>query len=108
MGDQVRKGFQEICDSFGMRTYTTGFGSIFVTYFMVPPVDSYVDLLRNDKDAFVELRRKLLEHGVFMLPMNLKRNNVSASHSKDDIEKTLRAARQCLGELSKPATAPER
>ena len=108
MGDQVRKGFQEICDSFGMRTYTTGFGSIFVTYFMVPPVDSYVDLLRNDKDAFVELRRKLLEHGVFMLPMNLKRNNVSASHSKDDIEKTLRAARQCLGELSKPAAEPER
>ena len=100
MGDCVRNRFREICDSLGLRTYTTGFGSIFVTYFMDPPVESYTDLLRNDKDAFVQFRTKTLERGVFMLPMNLKRNNVSASHSKEDIEKTLRAARESLAEIA--------
>lgn len=100
LGDRLRKGLQEICDSLGLRTYTTGFGSLFVTYFMEPPIESYTDLLRNDAARFVAFRRKMIERGIFMLPINLKRSVISASHSEEDIERTLENARQSLTEVA--------
>jgi glutamate-1-semialdehyde aminotransferase len=47
----------------------------------------------------------MLEHGVFMLPVNLKRNNLSFSHKKEDIDKTLDAAKLVLQQIAKPQIA---
>lgn len=99
LGNMVRHGLQEICNSIGLKAFATGFGSVFVTYFMDPPVENYEDLLRNDAGIFTTYRRSMIERGVFMLPLNLKRNHISASHSKEDIEKTLENARQVLEEI---------
>ncbi len=101
LGDRMRKGLQEICDGFGLRSYTAGFGSLYVTYFMAPPIDSYTDLLRNDAQSFVAFRRKMIERGHFMLPVNLKRSVISASHSEEDVEKTLEDAKQSLSESAR-------
>ena len=100
LGDKVRRGIQEICDQIGLTAFATGFGSVFVTYFLKPPVENYTDLLRNDKITFVSFRKKMIERGVFMLPMNLKRNHISAAHTTEDIEKTLNVAKQALGEIA--------
>jgi len=105
LGDQVRSGLQEICDDLGLKTYTTGFGSVFVTYFMEPPIESYTDLLRNDKEMFVNYRRRLIEDGIFMLPMNLKRNHISAAHSKEEIEMTLDKTRKILTAIAQSSKA---
>ena len=99
LGDDMRKGMQEICDQLGITAYAAGFGSVFVTYFMSPPVENYTDLLKNDGDTFVKYRRKMVEKGVFVLPMNLKRNHITASHTKQDIQRTLECARESLTEL---------
>ena len=39
------------------------------------------------------------EHGIFMLPMNLKRNNLSAGHTDEDVDRTLEAVDQVLHNL---------
>jgi len=104
LGDRARRGFQEICDSLGLKAYTTGFGSVFVTYFMDPPVESYTDLLRNDAETFATFRRKMVERGIFMIPINLKRLVISASHSRQDMEKTLEIARHVLEPIAKSRT----
>ena len=41
----------------------------------------------------------MVEKGVFVLPMNLKRNHITASHTKQDIQRTLECARESLTEL---------
>ena len=71
---------------------------MFVTYFMNPPAENYSDLLRNDKGFFVEYRKRMIEKGIFMLPVNLKRNHVSSAHTVEDVRETLEKAREALAE----------
>jgi glutamate-1-semialdehyde 2,1-aminomutase len=69
----------------------SGFGSVFVSYFLDGPVRSYDDLLANDVDLFVGYRRELMKHGIFELPLNLKRSHFSYAHTDEDVARLLEA-----------------
>ena len=75
----------------GVPVVVSGFGSVFVTYFLDGPVTSYDDLLANDVDMFTGYRRELMKHGVFELPLNLKRSHFSYAHSGADVDRLLEA-----------------
>jgi glutamate-1-semialdehyde 2,1-aminomutase len=92
LGDRIREGLTEIIGRLGLTATVAGFGSVFITYFMEPPMADYTDLLRNDAEKFVTYRRRLIERGIYMLPVNLKRNHISLSHTAQDIDQTLEAA----------------
>jgi glutamate-1-semialdehyde 2,1-aminomutase len=68
-----------------------GFGSVFLTYFLEGPVRSYDDLLRNDVDLFTGYRLELMSHGIFELPLNLKRSHFSYAHTEEDVDRLLEA-----------------
>ncbi|PIY48614.1 MAG: hypothetical protein COZ05_02720 [Armatimonadetes bacterium CG_4_10_14_3_um_filter_59_10] len=95
----MRSGLTDIAERLGIKATVAGFGSVFLTYFMEPPIENFTDLFRNDADLFVEYRLKMLERGIFKLPMNLKRNHISASHTDKDIDRTLESAEASLKEL---------
>jgi len=99
LGDRARDGLQKMYDRLGVPALVTGFGSVFVTYFMEPPADSYDDLLRNDVDLFIGYRRELLKHGIFELPLNLKRNHISYAHTRADIDALLEATEGVITKL---------
>jgi len=101
LGERMRNGLTEIVNRLGVRATVTGFGSIFLTYFMEGPIASYSDLTRNDAETFVTYRRKLIAKGVFKLPINLKRNHISASHTPEMVDRTLQASEDVLRELTK-------
>jgi glutamate-1-semialdehyde 2,1-aminomutase len=65
---------------------------------MDAPADNYSDLLRNDKAFFIGYRRRMIEKGIYMLPVNLKRNHVSSAHTVEDARLTLEKAREALAE----------
>ena len=69
--------------------WVSGFGSVFVTYFLEGEPSSYDDLLANDADLFVGYRRELMKHGIFELPLNLKRSHFSLAHTDDDVDRLL-------------------
>ncbi|GCE16084.1 aspartate aminotransferase family protein [Tengunoibacter tsumagoiensis] len=96
LGERMREGLREIIQRRGINATVAGFGSIFVTYFMEPPVETYTDLLRNDATKFVNYRRQLIERGIYKLPVNLKRNHISLAHTTADIDQTLEAVDQVL------------
>jgi glutamate-1-semialdehyde 2,1-aminomutase len=100
LATKMRKGLETIVKSLGITATVVGFGSVFVTYFMEGPIRTYRDLLRNDQKLFVELRRKLLELGILELPLNLKRNHISFSHTDEQIDKTLEATESVLKKLT--------
>lgn len=99
LGERVRSGMREITERLGVEATVAGFGSVWVTYFMAPPVENYTDLLRNDARSFVAYRRKMIERGVYKLPVNLKRNHISLAHTAADIDQTLEAAEAALKEM---------
>lgn len=99
MGERLRHGLQEIHERCGVPATVAGFGSVFVTYFMEGPIESYSDLLRNDAERFVEYRRRLIECGIFEIPLNLKRNHVSYSHTDAHVDKTLEICEDAIKQM---------
>ncbi len=91
LGEKARTGLRELYDQLDIPVVVSGFGSIFVTYFLQGPVESYSDLLANDVDMFVGYRRELMKHGIFELPLNLKRNHISYAHTEEDVDRLLDA-----------------
>jgi glutamate-1-semialdehyde 2,1-aminomutase len=58
-------------------------------------------LKHNDADFYVRYRRKLIERGIFKMPMNIKRNHISYSHTDHEIDTTLEAIEDVLKEMKK-------
>jgi glutamate-1-semialdehyde 2,1-aminomutase len=91
LGELARSGLQEMFDDLSIQAFVTGFGSVWVSYFLDGPVQSYTDLLRNDADLYVGYRRRLLDHGILELPLNLKRNHITYAHTESQIEELIEA-----------------
>jgi glutamate-1-semialdehyde 2,1-aminomutase len=100
LGEQIRAGLREVFAEADEPACIEGYGSVFVSYFMPGPSPrTYVDLLRNDAARFVGYRRALMQHGIFELPLNLKRSHVSYAHTESDVERLLSASRLALREV---------
>ena len=107
LGERLRQGLEKIHNRLGVKATVAGYGSIFLTYFMEGPIESYSDLLRNDAACFVEYRRRLIERGIFKMPINLKRNHVSYAHTDAHVDRTLEACEDVLKEMfSSPVPRP--
>jgi glutamate-1-semialdehyde 2,1-aminomutase len=91
LGERARAGLTELYDRLGVPAVVAGFGSVFVTYFLDGPVKSYDDLLANDVELFTGYRRELMKHGIFELPLNLKRSHFSYAHTDEDVDRLLEA-----------------
>ena len=89
LGERARTGLQAMYDRIGVPAVVSGFGSVFVTYFLEGPVVSYDDLLRNDVDLFIGYRREMMQDGIFELPLNLKRSHFSYAHTDEDVDRLL-------------------
>jgi glutamate-1-semialdehyde 2,1-aminomutase len=91
LGDRARAGLAALYERLGVPAVVSGYGSVFVSYFLEGPVESYDDLLANDVDLFVGYRRELMSHGIFELPLNLKRSHFSYAHTDADVDRLLEA-----------------
>jgi len=96
MGDRMRSDLAEIARRLGIEMVSAGFGSVFTPYFMSGEIERYEDLLKNDTARDVGFRKGMCERGIFMLPMPLKRNHISAAHTDADIDRTLETAEEVL------------
>ncbi len=99
LAQQAAEGIEDIARELGMPMTIARFGSVFVPYFMEGPIENYTDLLRNDTRRDLWFRQRMCERGIFMLPVALKRNHVSAAHTQADIDRTLESARDVLRSL---------
>lgn len=97
LGERIRTGLRDLYAEIGVPAVVTGYGSIFVTYFMSGGVPrSYEDLLANRGDLFVGYRRRLVKRGVFELPLELKRSHVSYAHTDHEVDRLLEATREAV------------
>ncbi len=92
LGDRMRAGLAEIAGRLGIEMVSAGFGSVFTPYFMSGRIERYEDLLANDTARDLAFRQGMCERGIFMLPMSIKRNHISAAHTDADIDRTLETA----------------
>jgi glutamate-1-semialdehyde 2,1-aminomutase len=99
LGKRARRELSDLFRSVGEPAHVSGFGSVFVTYFMDRPPRDYADLLDNDAELFTALRLAAMRHGVFELPLNLKRSHFSYAHTDADVDTLLRATEAAWKEV---------
>jgi glutamate-1-semialdehyde 2,1-aminomutase len=96
LGERMRTGLAEVAERVGVPAVVGGFGSLFVLCFMAGPLETYEDVLRNDEALFGRYRRELIKRGVFEMPESLGRSHIGASHTTEDIDRSLEAAEDSL------------
>mgnify|MGYP000190136531 CR=1 FL=1 len=69
--------------------------SIFCVYFGEKPLN-YEDAMKLDKDRYLRLYWRLLEHGVFIPPSQYEVCFVSTAHTDEDVNRTVEAFEKCL------------
>jgi glutamate-1-semialdehyde 2,1-aminomutase len=88
----------------GLRSLATAVqvasvGSMFGLFFADRPVRSWDDARTADADRFAAFHRALLESGVYLAPSQFEAGFVSTAHSDEEIDATVKAAREALVDL---------
>jgi glutamate-1-semialdehyde 2,1-aminomutase len=100
----MRQGLRDAVAELGLDGFVSGFGSVFVLYFVKERPSGYRDLLADDDTAYREFHRRMTDKGFLMLPLALKRNHISASHTPEDVDATVDAARTVLADMRSAGT----
>ena len=68
-------------------------GSMFTFFFTPDPVYDYDSAKKSDSARFRQFFHHMLDHGIYLAPSQFEAGFVSSAHSADDIERTVRVAR---------------
>jgi glutamate-1-semialdehyde 2,1-aminomutase len=71
-------------------------GSLSTLFFASQPVTDYGTAKRSDTKRYAHFFREMLDRGIFLAPSQFEAAFVSTTHTKEDIDRTLMAARASL------------
>jgi len=74
-------------------------GGMFCTFFTEGPVYSFADAAKSDTEAFGRFFRAMLDSGINLAPSQFEAGFMSAAHSKDDLDTTIKAAETAFANL---------
>jgi glutamate-1-semialdehyde 2,1-aminomutase len=74
-------------------------GSLFCTFFTDREVTDYASAKTSDTKRYARWFHAMLERGVYFAPSQFEVGFMSLAHTEQDIEQTLRAAKEAAKEL---------
>lgn len=97
---QLCEGMQRAADAAGVPFTTNHAGTMFGGFFTdAPKVENYADVMACDTEAFGRFFHHMLELGVYLAPASYEAGFMSASHTTEDIERTVEAAATAFAAL---------
>lgn len=81
--------------------YCTRVGSMFCTYFTDTPVKNYQQAQQADTQQFARYFAGMLNQGIYLAPSQFEAGFLSAAHTQEDLDQTLKAMEKSLAELEK-------
>ena len=77
-------------------------GSAFCAYFMDHAPRDWHDIAEYHNMSFdLQYRRALIEQGVYHFPLPTKQGSISASHTEEDIDRTLQVTEGVAGSMGR-------
>ena len=71
-------------------------GSMFCAYFTNAPVHNLANVMKSDRVRFAKFFHGMLDAGIYLAPSQFETGFISAAHTGQDIEQTVRAMREAL------------
>lgn len=94
-GDMFRSRLSEIVEDKKLDYSVSGVSSMFKIFFGDKPLN-YQDVLKCDKEGYLQFFRRMLDAGVFLPPSQFETNFLSIAHTENDLESTFEAYEKCL------------
>lgn len=95
----VAEGIAKAAKDAGFPLYSTRVGSMFCAFFSKEPVYDWTTAAKCDTQAFAKYFKAMLEEGVYLAPSQFETAFVGASHTEQDLERTIAAAAKCFKAL---------
>lgn len=93
------EGMKRIAGEAGIKAVFNRVGSLFTLFFTETPVTDYKTAKTCDTARFAKFFIGMLERGVYLAPSQFEAGFMSLSHTKEDVGKTLEAARETFKTL---------
>ena len=89
--DRLADGMRQAAERAGAGVRINQVGSLVAPFFTLDRVESFTDATKSDLNKYAAYFEKMLARGVYLAPAQFEAMFVSAAHSEEDLEKTIRA-----------------
>jgi glutamate-1-semialdehyde 2,1-aminomutase len=96
---ELSDGLGVVARETGVPVYQTQAGTMGCLFFQEGPVRNYADAKRSDTARYAAFFQGMLQRGVYFAPSQFEACFVSATHTQDDVGRTLDAAREVFRSL---------
>ena len=97
--EAICKGIEDAASEKGVPCHIAIAGSMFTVFFSEKPVHNYADAKTSDTKMFSRYFSNMLKNGVYLPPSQFEAAFVSLAHTKNDVERTIEAARKSIKAL---------
>ena len=92
----LENGFKENLKSAGKNYAMNRVGSMMSMFFTEEPVDDFKSAVRSDTTLYGKYFHEMLKRGIYLAPAQFEALFVSTAHSKEDLDKTIKAHEEAL------------
>jgi glutamate-1-semialdehyde 2,1-aminomutase len=95
----LEKGFKNNLKDVGKNYAMNRVGSMMCMFFTEKPVDDFKTAVKSDTNLFGKYFHEMLERGIYLAPAQFEALFVSTAHSKEDLDKTIKAHKEALSAI---------
>ena len=95
----LEKGFKENLNSFGKSYAMNRVGSMMCLFFTENPVEDFKSAVNSDTVLYGKYFHEMLNNGIYLAPAQFEALFVSTAHSKEDLDKTIKAHKKALDKI---------
>lgn len=99
MGDTFRANLKDLLDTYKKDYCITGAGSLSCMFFTDVKVRDYETAKTSDTTKYGEYFGKMLNSGIYLAPAQFEAMFMSNAHTKEDMDKTLKAIEKAICDL---------
>ena len=97
----LEKGFKKNLNSVGKNYAMNRVGSMMCMFFTEEPVEDFKSAVNSDIALYGKYFHEMLNKGIYLAPAQFEALFVSTAHSKEDLDKTIKAHKEALKRLKK-------
>jgi len=96
LSDELVEGVAAAAKEAGVRLCHNRVGSMFTWFFTPGPVTDWDSASRSNTESFGRFFRSMLDQGVYLPPSQYEAAFLGATHTEEDVQKTVAAAKQAF------------
>ena len=100
LGERLAAGLRDAARDAGVPLTTNVAGSVLTPFFHPGPVTDDVSAMASDTGAYAVFHRGMLSRGIYPPPSQFEGWFLSAAHTDQDVDRTIRAARATIKEMA--------